>query len=131
MYAKVEQPALNRFLIDQLSCFVSQIPSLPVKARATEEKAIATTVKQRIEPNKNSGARRKLVVVRTASGGTCNNHSKKSTLKEEAFNSIDCWRWWDVVDEEKGGRKLGITNCISSSKADNDDDDDRGDDGAL
>lgn len=35
-----------------------------------------------------------------------------------------------VVDDVKGGRKLGITKCISNSRGSEDDDDDRGDDGA-
>lgn len=105
MYAKIEQPVLNRFLIDQLSCFVSQIPSrrsLLVKAQATEEKAKAT-VKQQIEPNKNGGVRRKLLLVRAVVVGWYVQQPLQEVNLER--RSIQHQEQQRLVGRRRGGRK--------------------------
>lgn len=105
MYAKIEQPVVNRFLIDQLSCFVSQIPSrrsLLVKAQATEEKAKAT-VKQQIEPNKNGGERRKLLLARAVVVGWYVQQPLQEVNLER--RSIQHQEQQRLVGRRRGGRK--------------------------
>lgn len=99
MYAKIGRSALNRFIIDQLSCFVSRIPSplrpLVVKAKTTTTRRREEKAKQRIEPtNKNHSiggvVGRKLVAVAR--------WEVVEAGEEKVPEGLSCW--YDVVQQE-------------------------------